>query len=370
MKPINIIFTGLVRNPELFVRSIEDLQKLRQEKMINKIIFSTWIGEIDKYDGIRKTLEDCDCHIIESEQPPKSPGNVWHQMKALYCGMELIKDDSYCLKTRADLHIKPEFIQKLICDKDYLNINTQNDENKVFEKKIWIPYFEITKPFYMSDECFYGKAVDIRKLVNFDTSYDLIYNIDCGITHIRRFIHPFIEVIPLFRQYLKYAAYSGHFTPWRFEILEYNLKSDFYLNILASYYKILHTYFRVESNYIPNQFSFYHNCLNPEILLNEHEFKENFKIKKSWYPKGGHIYTYDEVWLDNLLNKKMVLDDSLIKLYNFLDIPLSYELKVIDDLSDYKLHMEKYSNRKKPTDKKQKRSLLRRTLERIKALIL
>ena len=341
MEPINVIFTGLVRDQELFVKSIKDLAELRHENMVDEIIFSTWIGEIDKYDGLRNALEVYDCHLVEGDPPPRSQSNIWHQMKSLYLGLELIKGNSYCLKTRADLFIKPEFIRKLISDKDYLNISLQDDHNPIFEKKVWIPYFEITKPFYMSDECFFGKTIDIKKLVNFDASYDVLYNIDCGITHIRRFIHPFVQKNTFLKQYLRYAAYSGHFTPFRFEILEYNLKSDFYLRCLAIYYQILHTYFRVESDYTPEQFIFRHECINPTVALDEKEFRSNFAPKKSWNVKDGHIYAYNEAWLDNLFNRSMYSDDSLSRLYGYLDDPARHSPELQDEINAYRSFMEK-----------------------------
>ena len=82
MKPINVIFTGLVRTPERFVKSIEDFASLRSEGLINDIVFATWIGEIEKYKGLRKALKDHGLHLIEAEQPPRAIGYVWHQMKS------------------------------------------------------------------------------------------------------------------------------------------------------------------------------------------------------------------------------------------------------------------------------------------------
>lgn len=363
MEPIKVIFTGLVRDQELFVKSIKDLVKFRHENMVDEIIFSTWIGEIDKYDGLRHALAVYDCHLVEGEPPPGSPGNIWHQMKSLYLGLELIKDNSYCLKTRADLFIKPEFIRKLISDKDYLNISLQDDYNPIFEKKVWIPYFEITKPFYMADECFFGRTIDIKKLVNLDASYDVLYNIDCGITHIRRFIHPFVQKMPFLKQYLKYAAYSGHSTPFRFEILQHNLESSFYLRCLAIYYRILHTHFRVESDYTPEQFSFRHECINPTVSLNEKEFRSNFAPEKSWNPKGGHIYAYNEAWLDNLFNRNMHSDDSLSKLYKYLDDPAKAFPYLEDEINAYRLFMEKYTrNKDNEKTERQNTSLLGRAI--------
>lgn len=360
MKPINIIFTGLVRNPELFVKSIEDLAKFRQEKMVDKIIFSSWLGEIDKYEGLRKTLEGCNCYLIESEQPPRAPGNIWHQMKALYLGLQLIKDNSYCLKTRPDLFINSKFIRKLISDRGYLNIHLQDDHDQIFEKKIGIPYFEITKPFYMSDECFFGKTVDIKKLVNFDASYDVLYNIDCGITHIRRFIHPFVQKMPLLKHYLKYAVYSGHFTASRFDILNYNIKSSFYLRCLATYYQILHTYFRVESDYVLEQFIFSHSYLRPTIFIDEKVFRNNFSQEKTWNPEGGHIYAYNEAWLNNLINRNMYMDDSLEELYKYFEMPMEHYPNLKNEINSYRLFIESYSKNKDIIGKEKKISLLRR----------
>ena len=171
----------------------------------------------------------------------------------------------------------------------------------------------------MSDECFFGKVIDLKKLVNFDASYDIIYNIDCGITHIRRFINPFVKKITFLEQYMKYAAYSGHFTPLRFTILKFNLNSNFYLSCLTVYYYILNKYFRIEGDHSSDQFTFYRGAFNPQVKINDNEFSSNFKIEKSWNPKGGHIYSYNENWLNNLFNKKIKDDfiyERLYKIYN------------------------------------------------------
>lgn len=76
MQLINVIFTGLVRDQELFVKSIKDLVEFRHENMVDEIIFSTWIGEIDKYDGLRNVLEVYDCHLVEGELPPRSQSHI------------------------------------------------------------------------------------------------------------------------------------------------------------------------------------------------------------------------------------------------------------------------------------------------------
>ncbi|MBD3282594.1 MAG: hypothetical protein GF387_03260, partial [Candidatus Portnoybacteria bacterium] len=45
----DIVICGLIRTPNLFIRSLKDFIKLRKKGVVNKIIYSTWKGEVDKY---------------------------------------------------------------------------------------------------------------------------------------------------------------------------------------------------------------------------------------------------------------------------------------------------------------------------------
>ena len=95
-------------------------------------------------------------------------------------------DSEFVLKTRTDVHIDPEFIR------NNLPLSGRN--------RVWIPWYQRLRPFYMADECFYGTKERIRALVNYDTWYD--NNKMWGITHMRRFAHPHINN-PIVSKYMR-----------------------------------------------------------------------------------------------------------------------------------------------------------------------
>lgn len=314
----NIIITGLLRNTDMLLKSLIDYKQLQNDGLVDKIIFSTWNGVFDKNKKLRKKIKELGLYLIEAEQPRRTIGNVWHQMKSLHLGLQVVEEGSYIFKTRSDLYISPNFLRKLITDREYLEINSSIKNNKIFSKKVWIPWFEISKPFYMADECFFGLERDLRLLVNFDAAYHLLYNIGTGITHIRRFIHPFVDEYPILKEYLHIASRcSGHFKSNRFEILNYSLLSDIYLEYLAVYYMILTTYFRVESNYKSSQIMF-REWSESSVVLEKNQFTANFSEGKVCIPGGYHIFAYDEKWLNNLLNRQIHDGEAVERFYQAL----------------------------------------------------
>jgi len=313
----NVAICGLVRTPDLLLESISDFMVLRKQNLLDQIVFSTWIGEIDQYQGLRQRLTQCGVKLLESSPPEISgPGHIWHQMKALDLGLGQLADESYVLKTRADLYIRPEFIKMLATSEEYLQI-ADDGHKPIFEKKIWIPWFEISKPFYMADECFFGLCKDLKKLVNYDASYHVLYDIDCGISHVRRFIHPFLRDHSIFYEYLQFGVQTGHSSMKRFAILDFDLHSDIFLEYLATYYLILDRYFRVETGYVPHQIRFREHS-DPTVTIDSDQFDQNFTREKSWNSRGGHIYAYDERWLRNLLSEDITRGKLVKKFHDAL----------------------------------------------------
>ena len=207
-KSVDILFTGLVRMPEMFKKSILDLLAMRKEGLVNKILFSTWLGEVEKYPDIHKFLDKHDIRIIRSKEPSprgtKNSPTIWCQMKALEIGLKNIEKNRFALKTRTDVYINPLFLRKLFKEKEsLLKITKDLPKGNLFRYKVWIFYYEIKTPFHMGEECFFGDRDDLKNLVNYESSYDIDYKIGGGISHIRRYINPFLRDYPIFFEYLK-----------------------------------------------------------------------------------------------------------------------------------------------------------------------
>lgn len=315
---VNVIITGQIRSAETFNKSIVELISLKKEGVVDKIILSTWEGELDKLDSnsIKKVNDNM---IVITPKPPSiQSSSIFYQMKSFHCGLdEVVEHSSFIFKTRPDLVIKQEHIKEII----KLN-NTITCKSSPFINKVWVPWFEITKPFYLADECFYCSYTDAHKLYNYNTIYDNYYDIDAGISHIRRFYEPFIALYPEFANYFKHFGISGHGTDSRFPIFNLMKKSNAYLYSISTYYKILDENFNIgisEYGYI--DFREWNQKYNQTEITN---LINSVTAKGSFDPKKGHNYAYtsndvirlrESMAVTEPLNEKLYSDgDKVIKL--------------------------------------------------------
>ncbi len=331
-KAVDVVFCGLVREIDSFKKTLEDLDSLRKKKLVDKVILSTWIGEIQKTPELPSLLKNKKVLLVESKEPEdRGDGNVWCQMKSLQEGLNKVSKGKFILKTRTDVYIEPKFLEKLFSEKEkLLKITYHLPKGDIFKYKIWAPWFEITKPFFMGDECFFGYKDDLTLLVNYDCSFDKENYLGPDTTHIRRFVYPFLKNYPSFNGYIKnygnerflknflmkksYNVYD-FLTRFmflrnlselnRFNILKKRLRDDNFLRCLADYYIVLYSHFYIDSCSFPNQILFKGNP-KPILESNSYNLEDNFTRKRvlgGVY--GGQIYIYDMNFLRGLFERKM-----------------------------------------------------------------
>ena len=309
MEAIDVIFTGLLRTPELFQASLADLAALRRRGVVGRVIFATWPSEDLGAPALHSALDAAAVEVITSEPPAQGPGNIWHQMKSLELGLAAVDRRTRVLKTRTDLHIVPAFIEHLAAGGISLAKLYGGTPGSLGEK-IWLPWFEITKPGYMADECMFGRATDLKRLVNFDNSYDRPeWGIDAGITHLRRFLHPFRPYHPRLDEYLENFAATGHNTPARYPVLSHDMTTPYFWEYLAEYYRIVEENFHVET-WADKPHISCRKWSQPLITIDDEAMAENFHPAKSWNPYGGQIYAYNLHWLQALLSGRFLGKDA------------------------------------------------------------
>ncbi len=333
--PIDVIFAGLIREHEVLERSVKDLVALRKKRLIDRIIISTKVGESDKHSTIMPFLKKYNVEIIEAEDPEinkNSPyyGNrdfVWCQMKNLEVGLNSIESGKFVLKTRADVYIEPRFIEKLAREKEtLLKITKSLPNGNVFKYKIWVPWFELAKPFFMADECFFGLKEDLKKLYNYNKDYFEKYDLGPDVHHVMRFIDPFLEKYPVFyssmqkyskdrnmknfvkRNYPKlYEKLKRYYflkkasENSRFNILNSRLKDQDYINILAAYYYVLHSHFYIDLVSFKDQIVFRDFYSGTLPRSNNKIAENNFSKEKVRFPGSGMIYFYEMGFINALL---------------------------------------------------------------------
>ena len=194
---VDVVFCGLIREIGMFMKSLNDLVLLRKEGLVNRIIFSTWYGEVQNNPDIYEFFKENNIEIVENESPEeRGLASIWCQMKSLEEGLKVVNERRFVLKTRSDIYLPVSLLRKLFSEKERLLRITKNlPKGNIFKHKIWTHFYELKTAFFMGDSAFFGYRDDLKKLINYDKSYENEYDIsliDHG-EHIMRFIHPFFE---------------------------------------------------------------------------------------------------------------------------------------------------------------------------------
>lgn len=340
---VDVLFLGLVRKPDTFKKSVNDFLKLREQGLVNQIIFSTWDYEVEKNPEMIDFLKKNDVKIIASVEPKeRGVGNIWCQMISLEKALDKVDDDRFVMKTRSDVYINPRFLRKLFSEKEkLLKITNHLPKGDIFKYKIWVHYYELKTPFHMGEESLFGNKHDMKHMVNYETLYDNI-KVGDAVSHIRRFINPFIREYPILYKYLtKYSkdSWLKTFTIWfshniyevrgsklsrkvssqnKFQRIHKKMKDDNFLDVLAAYYSIIHSHFYIDGNSFENQITG-GPWSTAYSGINQKNFKANFSEEKSHPKNPGQVYVYDNELLGNICNKKLEKDELSERLMQAID---------------------------------------------------
>jgi len=349
-KSVDIIFTGLIRNTDIFKKSLKDIFDLRKKSLVNRIILSSWDYELDNNPKITKYLKENKVITLGNKEPKeRGVGNIYCQMKSLEEGLKKASN-GFILKTRTDIYIDPKFLKKIFTEKQNLLKITHNLPNgNIFKYKIWAPYFEITSVFHMGDECFFGHSEDLKHLINYE-NYDRDYKIRGGATHVQRYIHPFIENYPELKNYLtkhshvgfpedtkyykgmrKIARKNKHilsllnsfFVNNRFKVLKKRFKEEGYLSALAAYYSIVYSHFYINNDPVDNNLnnnSIFIRNQEPKIRVGDPEIMKNFSKDRISVRTKGHLYSFGEKFLKNIFENRVKQNNKISnQLMNTID---------------------------------------------------
>jgi hypothetical protein len=239
------LIAGLVRNEAAFMQQLQGLVALRSEGYISGIVYSTWIGELDKYPVIAQFISGHDIGVVELAQPTlKLPGHILHQMVTLHYGLQLIPDDAYVLRMRPDLQNLPGALRDFL-DKEYsLELGELDGWPAVFRERVLIHSCNLITPFYINDMIFYGAKRDVQRLISFDVTAEVIFSEMAPEQFY--FSPPFTSAIPIFRSFFSVnTAYVFDNRNWARHYIEKHLASEFFLKVWLTYLLCLNKYFRI-----------------------------------------------------------------------------------------------------------------------------
>lgn len=288
-----VLFLGLPRMKNRFKTSVSEMRELKTSGVIDDILFVTWRNRMEKEDELIKYLDSAGVEIVlKKESPVGGNGNFWHQSRALDYGLREISSKSRVLKTRTDVHIEKDFVRDLFNK----GVNKKFDKSGIFAERIWSPSFKIGYPFYMNDICFFGRKMDIKKLVNYDVRYgngetdDHIFYIPTGRSEVARFIHPYVRQFSFLEQLLENYRHCQNSTRRlsrkRSEaLIESRLESPIYSQFLSFYYKVCMCDFYFNSE--PVLFKNMNNTSDKYLATNNKLFMSNFTSCSDQYAMGS-----------------------------------------------------------------------------------
>ena len=104
--PVSIIFTGLVRDKAMFLRSLDAFRAIED---VHEIILSTWDKEAsNNLDFLTETRRQYDLTVSAVPEPQSWSGNMLSQMVALQMGLRRVPEGNRVLKTRTDVFVEPD----------------------------------------------------------------------------------------------------------------------------------------------------------------------------------------------------------------------------------------------------------------------
>ena len=203
---INVLICGQVRQDALFRSALERFQSYRATGVMDRIVFSTWTGEIDKYDGMRDHLAATSVEVVETVMPTtfmESQGNFYYQATQATNGLERFSSDDAIFKTRGDVRIN--FALDFKACKEFWE--RQDREHPVvgehLQHRIAVGGCAPFIPFWFEDRYFYGICSDLRKLVRLSRAGDILWNPQTAIAEVRWFATIFTELFPVVRHIMR-----------------------------------------------------------------------------------------------------------------------------------------------------------------------
>jgi hypothetical protein len=218
--------------------------------LIEGVVYSTWLGEVDRYDNLRETLERCGVILVETPDPAGSQfpilgtGNIVRQKVSLSWALDLVPDDSFIFKTRPDQPITTtQRIAELFQSFNKMNFLVTDIEKPVIRYRIWSGRRHPTIPFFIDDRNFFTHASVAKKMCAIRGEIYLLMNRSNNIAEINWYATLFWDDIPLVRRMLCINWLKLHSDGQDASYHEVLKEADIYWLSQAAYKSILDRYF-------------------------------------------------------------------------------------------------------------------------------
>lgn len=176
MKPASALICGLVRKQDAMLGQLSKLAEFRSDGLVERIVYSTWVRELDRYPEVRQALHKLDAIVVESEEPIlRTHGHFLHQAKCLSLGLRACPGESLVLKLRPDLAPLTDQYRSLLSEFTLLDERRRTGPT-IFNKLVWILDGITFWPFYLNDIVYLGTREDLLLLADPDLKFESYYN--------------------------------------------------------------------------------------------------------------------------------------------------------------------------------------------------
>lgn len=285
------VICGNIRDELEFKLTLTRIVKLRSELKVDHIVFSTWNGEIDKYNGLREQLKSLKIYVLEGEamtkeieSTPSNSVNYWRQARQLLSALDIIPKTDFVLRLRTDRSLNYiNYMDKQDIFSNYKHkVKTFGNFPKLLNYQIIVFRPRTVRLFQMTDFVLLGQNKDLYKLINFDF-YDLHIQKPV-VANIQWFAYPFLKEFPVLRDYLRFTRYTQMVPVLRDYVdkkQEDSVFPEIYYKVYAVYLLTLYTHFYIISPEKINQ--------NNRNEVGFHHFFSSSKSKGLKYQSLGTI---------------------------------------------------------------------------------
>ena len=211
--------------------------------------------------------------------------SLWRPMYSLKKALEYIHQDSFVLKTRTDVIISYNLLEKI-----FTQYIVPNENQSLLKYKIWSSGFNENEMFYIMDFAFAGHRDDLLKTTHMNGIYLKWGNKSpTGVNNFNTlwWVDIFINDFPKIKDYIEKYVDSPPVIKQRDEKL--------YYECIAYYYKIIDEYFIIDSGI--NKF------MISQSWGQKHIFNSHSEIHKNNSGSMRHEFKNSE-WIYKLKNNK------------------------------------------------------------------
>lgn len=356
------LVTGYTRVEFLNRISFAYLKKLREQRIIDRIVYVTW--DSPRLDGLLAPIADMpEIELIRIPEP-KIDGaplakSVIYQIRNFEAALPFIgDDDTLVLKTRPDfIFINEEFIKPKLLDFDRLCARSSVPKRlkietppPAFKRKIWIPWASTTEPLFYNDAVYLGLKCDIAKLADpgaerfLDNLWDSRF---ARMNHICRALNIFYPDYPILHRFAENGVRFGSELSYRTRFASLCGRHPFFWRLLVLHAWLLETHFHVDGG-MNGDLAFCANHTNAYRkleCLQDLKFEPPLNCIETWRKNNqpGSLkkcfnyalsYLGDDDWQHALFTSRKLADVSHAEILEYLGDAIAYDRDKIGIMED------------------------------------